>query len=352
MRTLRQLEKERLEKPQQDGFLGGWRKMLLVAFLAVVGLFGYLYYFTGLIRSHGESHHAAVAPLRKSLPHKALPMAAASTSVRPVASDIPLTPSLVKPGEPTHKGDQTLPGKAAQEMKPGGGTPLVAKKSLPEAPRPAVTAPLPVVGATKPAPFPIPATKATVKSAQAPPVGVKPQSQKAAAPAIVPVKPVATSAPAVGGSKKRYALRCGPFAGERELASARALLKKGGLESKVSPGPKRPTRMYRLHVAEFKDAAAAAAERKKLLEAAPDAFVLPHGAVYELIAGSYHEEGGGKLEQERLSAWGVTVELTQVVTPVATRQLTAGSFPTREAAALSAERLKNAGISCSIVQRR
>jgi hypothetical protein len=381
MKTLRQLERERLEKPQQKGFLGGWWRLLLVVLLAVAGLFGYLFYFTDLIRSHLVTPHVPKLMARKALPHKGGPVAVTSATVPPPVAGVTVKPAGEKSVETAHKIEAPPPVKPVQVATPAAVavTPpknvavkvsppqpppnvVAAKKPAVEPPRPSVAVPQPAsTVAAKPGASPVvtpviapvSVVKTPVKSVpQAAPPVEKQQSHKSTASVAPPVKPAAKPAPPVAGGKERYAVRCGPFTGERDLASARVALKKAGMVPVVSTGAKQPTSMYRLHVADFNDAAAAAAEKKKILEAAPDAFVLPHDGVFELIAGSYHEESGGKLEQERLLAWGVTVQLTQVVAPVTTRQLTAGAFPTRETAAVLAEKLKKNGISCVVVGHR
>ncbi len=362
MKTLRQLEKEGLERRSQEGFLAGWRRMLLVVLLAVLGLFGYLYYFTDLILSHGEPRKEVKASVRKALPRKG-----SSASVRPALTAVTTARSAVKPVEPSPRGDQAIPAKPVKETKAVAmvGTPVttpvvaehkvspppppqavtaVVKKVPPEPPRRLVTLPRPVAAPSLP---PVPAAGSPVKSPPRVVAAVAKQQQ-----AVPPPKPADSPPLAAVTDKERFAVRCGPFITDRELIPARLLLKKAGLEPVTSRGPKRSTRMYRLLVAEYKDADLAAAERKKMLEEAPDAFILPHGGVYELIAGSYHEEEGGNRELERLSTWGISARLTQVLVPLASRQLTAGSFPTKDAAAALVERLKSNGVSCTVVGRR
>ena len=285
MRILGEPEKDEREEPQQDGFLqeegGGSRRMLFVAILIVLAFFGYLYFFTDLIRSHEEPQRQAEVLLRKPLPRKGGPLGAQSTSVKAVVK-----PPPVKPAPPA---------------------------------------------------------VSTV---------TKPQPQKAVPPPVPPVKPAAgpeSAATVAGGGK--YAIQCGPFASTSALVPARTALKKAGFNPVSSPGPKQPTLMYRLFVAGYSDAAVAVAERNKLLEATPDAFVLPHDGNFELFAGSYHEEGRAAKMQDRLSARGVKVERRQVTAPVATTRLTAGAFPTRDAAVAVVERLKKDGVACSVTQR-
>ena len=347
MKTLRQLEKEGQERRSQESSLGGWR-LLLVAFLAVFALCGYLYFFTDLIRSHGEPHKDLKPSVRKALPRKGLPSARVSSAVKPAGSATPLTPPGEKPVEKIASPHLSAPTVVRPESVPVQPAVVVPKPTSPDPLRQPVAALHPA--ATTPI-IPVPSANIPAKSSPGTLPVEKPQSQAPHTPVVSPPKAAQAPVPVAVTGKERYLLRCGPFTTERELVAARIRLKKLGLVPVTSSASKRSTRMYRLHVAEYNDATTAAAERKKLMEAAPDAFVLPHGGVYELIAGSYHEEEGGKIEQERLSTWGVTAQLIQVLTPVATRQLTAGVFSTGEAAAALATRLKVNGISCTVAGR-
>ena len=368
MKTLRQVEKEGQERRLQEG--GGKWQMLLVLFLAILGGGCYLYFFTDLIRSHTEPPKVVKAPMRKALPRKGLPVSGVSTSAQAGKTNIAV---VDKPADGAHIGGQVSPVPPVHDAKPvvpPGETakppvatqqkvpapnpaPVVtaeSKKATIEPPRQPVavpqTAPTPSVK-----PVPLVNVPAKVTPHAALPAEKSPQKvSPAPAPANVSPKVTAKVASDAGAAHERYVLRCGPFRSDRELIPARTALKKEGLKPVTTVGPRRSTRMYRLHVGDYSEAAVADAEKKKLLEAAPDAFVLPHAGRYELIAGSYREEAGGMMEQERLSTWGVPVELKQVLVPMATRQLTAGSLPTREAADALAETLKNNGISCTVVK--
>jgi cell division protein FtsN len=280
--------------------------MFLVAILIVLALFGYLYFFTDMIRSHKEPQQEAELLVRKPLPRKGGPMGAMTTSKKPAVTGT----TTAKP-----------------EEKPA---------ATPPKPKPSV-ATRPVGGAAKPVP---PAASPSAK----------PQPQKVASPAVSPVKPAARPETAAG-SQGKYVVLCGPFVSTREQVTSRSAIKKAGLTPVSSRGPKQPTLMYRLFVAGYSDASVAANERNKLLESTPDAFVLLNDGNYELFAGSYHEEGRAVKLRDRLAARGIKTELRQVTAPVATRMLSAGAFPTREAAGAVAERLKKDGIVCIVIKR-
>lgn len=278
MKTLRELEEEDLREQPERKEVG--RRMLLVTLLIVLGIFGYLYFFTDLIRSHGTPHKPVKAPLRTALPRKGGP-----------GVSVPLAP----------------PDRAGVVAQTGG-----KPASVPTTTSPAKTAP----------------------------------------PAITPVKPSAPPARKEGVAIPRYAVRCGPFTSESEFISARAALKKAGLKPVASRGSKRRKRINLLYIAKYADPAVASAAMQKRLEAAPDAFILPIDGAYELFAGVYRTKKEGLKEQERLSTWGVASELRRVVIPSRTRRLTAGAFPTREAADALAESLRKEGISSEVTVRR
>jgi hypothetical protein len=295
--------------------------MFLVAILIVLALFGYLYFFTDMIRSHKEPWQEAELLVRKPLPPKGVLMGAMSTSQKPAVTGSTTAKSGEKPAATPPKPEQSA------APRPAGG-PVGT---------PAVTPPVKAATAK-----PVPPAASTV---------AKPQPQKIVPPAVPPVKQPARQESAAVAGEGKYLVLCGPFASTREQVASRSAIKKSGLTPVSSLGPKQPTLMYRLFVAGYSDASVAANERNKLLEATPDAFVLLTDGNYELFAGSYHEEARAKKMRDRLATRGIKVELRQVTAPVATRRLSAGAFPTREAASAVAERLKKDGIACIVIQR-
>ena len=218
---------------------------------------------------------------------------------------------------------------------------------------------------------PLPATEAPVRkplprkggtagrssSSQRPPIAT-PETPSAGLPAAAPARecePVRSAAPVPATASAPVTppplscrIQCGPFVSSRELRPAKALLRKAGLRVTMTPGPKRPTSMYRLFVATYPDATVAAHEEKKLRESTPDAFVLPADGAYDLFGGSYHEEKRARVMQEHLAARGVTTVFRQVTAPVPTRWLAASGELSQDAAKAVAEQLKKNGIACSM----
>ena len=351
MKSVRQMEKDGQMETSREALLGGWRRILLLLILVLLALFAYLYYFTDLIKNHGATQQA-VTTGRKPLPRKGGALGVSSSSVTGVQAGVSSAKQGVKPLPAAPKGGAVVP------PKPVPVAPQIPKQAPQAAPAPkpvAATAEQPKKGAPpqqKSVVPPLPAAAVAPKKlipVVAPPAPVAVAKPQPPAPAVTPS---AKAAPGEVGGKGSYAVHCGPFVTLQELGAARGVLKREGLTPLLIHGPRRPTIMYRLYVATFPDAPAAAVELHKVQAAAPGAFVLPLNDAHELFAGSYHEEKGAKQEQERLSAKGIKVELRQVTTPVATRLLTAGAFPTREAASPLVARLKKEGIPCSIARHR
>jgi cell division protein FtsN len=349
MRILGEPEKYGQDDSLQEGRRSGWR-MLSIGVLIILALCGYLYFFTDLIRSHGEPRQDAELLVRKPLPRKGGALGTMSSSVKAHATV----------GGPSKQAEK--PADLAKKSGPSPTKPATAEKSVqkpvtPPAEKPAAknvppAPPQQTVTAKRPGGETVtkkPATPAPEKSALPP--TASPHLQMAT-PSATTAKPASPPAPATTKKSGNYfVIQCGPFASTSELAPMRTAMKTAGLAPAITPGPKQPTTMYRLFVAGYSDATRVVAERNIVLKATPNAFVLPHDGNHELFAGSYHEKGRATKEQERLAGRGIKTEILQTTIPVATKQLTAGSFPTREAADTVAERLKKDVGNCIVTER-
>ena len=353
---------------------GGNVRMGLGALFIILLFFGYLYFFTDLIRSHGEPQPDRVALVRKPLPPRGGMGVMTSARKVPIATDSkvgshskPAVPTLavknaspVKapasgalPSEP--KQAETVPAAKPATKKPGPG-PAVPDGRSPSSGAPASgTTGDGTVGA-KPAPTTSTPLKAGTTTARKPdiPVSAKPQTSLPGT-SSPPVVTADTSAsrhePAAEKAEGRYLVQCGLFVTAHDLASTRSAVKKAGLTPAVTPGPKQPMTMFRLFVAGFSDADVAAGERKKLLALTRDAFVLPRDGNHELFAGSYHEEARALKEQGRLAGQGVKTIIQKVTVPVATKRLTTGPFTTKVTADAALVRLKRLGRECTVSER-
>ena len=350
MRILGEPEKYGQDDSLQEGRSSG-RRMFFVGVLILLALCGYLYFFTDLIRSHGVSLQEAELLVRKPLPRKDNSvLGTMSSSAKSPVSSVGPAKQGDKPADVTKK-DGPSPAipvtgqkSVQQPVTPPAGKPA-ANTVPPAPPQQTVAAKRPGEGsaATKPA---VPSPEKSTLPPTAPP------RTKVAVPSGATAKPASQPAPAATSKTERYfVIQCGPFASTSELVPVRTAMKTAGLTPTIIPGPKQPTTMYRLFVAGYSDATSVVAERTTLLKATPSAFVLPRDGNHELFAGSYHEKGRATKEQERLAARGVKTEIQEVTIPVATKRLTAGSFPTREAADKVAERLKTHGGDCIVTER-
>ena len=124
-----------------------------------------------------------------------------------------------------------------------------------------------------------------------------------------------------------------------------------GLSPVVKQGPKRKEPMIHLYVGEFSDQESAKKELNTLRDAKADGFISKNGERSFLVyAGSYFEQKGAAKEQQRLAVLGIKVSLKQVVVSVPTFLLTAGSFPTREAALKKAAELEKEGLKSVVIE--
>ena len=149
-----------------------------------------------------------------------------------------------------------------------------------------------------------------------------------------------------------YTLKIGEYVVKSAMADAKRKIKKTGLTPVVEQGPKSNEPMIRLYFGEFSNQATARKEQNKLRAAKADSFILMDGdRRFHVYAGSYIDQKGAKKEQRRLAALGIKLSLKQVVVPVPTYLLTAGSFPTEEAALEKAVELEKWGVKSVVIQR-
>ncbi len=324
---------------QQDK---GRQTILLIVLLLLLGGFGYLYFFTGLIRPQEQPAQPPSSPqiLKQPLPPREgtpapLPVAAAPAStVAPAAAAKP-----------------AVPGKA----------PATTAAPKP-APKPAST---PVVPASLAAPKK-PVQPAASPTGRKPAAGVVKQALPAVAPAKKgePVKPVARvrgvahkqaakkTARAETSVKRPLRVKAGgpwilvvgSYRLEERLAADMARVKELGLNPVMTTGRRRVSTMYRLKYGEYSDRIASQQAVSQLKKQTGDGFAIPSGGNYEVFAGSYAVLAGAQAEQRHLAAAGITVTIKKVQVGVPTRQLTAGTFTDRAAAEAALRRLKQAGI--------
>jgi hypothetical protein len=164
--------------------------------------------------------------------------------------------------------------------------------------------------------------------------------------------------PAVAGNPEHsadtscYTLQIGEYVVQSGLGEAKKKIKSLGLEPLVEPGAKKKGPMTRLYLGEYPSQAAAKKGLDKLRAGKVDGFyLLEEDQKYHVYAGSYLDEKGAAKERQRFAALGIKLSLKQVVVAVPTFQLTAGNFPTREAALAMAGELEKQGVSSRVIER-
>jgi hypothetical protein len=172
-----------------------------------------------------------------------------------------------------------------------------------------------------------------------------------AAPPQAPLSAVAGN-PANPAEATCYTLQIGEYVAQPALGEAKKRVKSLGLEPVVEPGEKKKEPMTRLSLGEYPSQAAAKKGLEKLRAAKVEGFfLLEEDQKYHVYAGSYSDEKGAAKELQRFASLGLKLSLKQVVVAVPTYVLTAGNFPTREAALAKAEELDKQGVKTRVVER-
>lgn len=332
-------EDETPAQPQEKGRQTG----LLVLLLLLLGGFGYLYFFTGLIRPQEQPPAPQPPPqvVKQPLPARdPAPVETAKTAEQkgqvspppaaPAAPAVPAAKPVPKPVDPKLAAapaakpveKKPAPAKPTAKPEPAKGTlPPAAKK--PEPVKPAT----PVKQAEKP-------EKAAVTAKNAP--------QKTAEPVRK-----AVAAPKKSGP---WTVVAGLYVVEETLAADLSKVKKAGLTPLMTSGPKRPVAMHRLFYNEYNDKGQARQAVEMLRSKAGDGFSIQRGDKHEVYAGSYAVQSGAVSEQQRLAAAGINVAIRKSQVPLASRKLTAGTFTDRKAAEEALKKLKGAGIATPVLE--
>lgn len=344
----------------------GKQNVLLVVLLILVAGFGYIYFFTDLIKP-AQEQKVAVAPPVSQVVKKPLPAPAGEpVKVANVGSDE--KKDAVAPLK-------TEPAKVAPVPTPTAVKPVVQEVAKPKAEvkknetsQPAVKKPMPAVSKVienKPVPVkakqpvvavkkPLPAKGDEKKAADA-----KKSVEKASKHAETPLPPTknlpktAMKESVVPGSAAvpgRWTVLVGNYLLEEALATDLARVGKAGVEVSIVPGPQKKSHMNRLLLAEFTDRAFAQNQLGKLKKHTSDAFIIESGGMHAVYAGSYLLDARALSEKERLRAAGFGLTLKRADVSIPTKNLTAGSFVDKSAAEDVLKKLRAAGIKATLSQ--
>lgn len=339
------------DEAPQGGQDKGRQTVLLVVLVLLLGGFGYLYFFTDLIRPQEKPAPPQPVPqvVKKPLPAR---------EGAPAAE--PGTPAAAKPAEPPKPQPAQGPAPAAAPVPPTAAKPAPApapqaavkpapapqpakpeeKKPAPAVAKPADQKPTPA--AAKPeAPKPVAASKPVPKPEEKKPAVAKAEEKKAPAVKAAVEKPK---------HKGPWTLVVGSYVVEERLAADMTKVKAAGLTPAIVAGGKRATTMHRLFYGEYPDRAAAQQAVDQVKRQGGDAFSVQKGGKHEVYAGSYALLESAKAEQQRLAAAGVKVTIQKTQVGVATRKLTAGSFSDRAVAEVALKKLKKAAVGTPVLE--
>ncbi|MBT1074629.1 SPOR domain-containing protein [Geobacter grbiciae] len=349
---------------------GSNTRLLLLVLLLLVAVFGYLFYFTDIIKPRQEVQ--APAPVQPSQVKQPIPPRPAEqpAGVAPVE---PAKPAAVSPPA----AGQPEPAKVAQEQKAPekakAEPPAPVKSAVPptkkEQPKPAEPAKAPVAKKEQPKPVKAP-VEAKQKALQAKPD----DKQKAAASSkeakhAAPVKPKAAAARKVAkkavagksGAKAssvkasaapvagEYTLRIGEYVVPSAMEKDNAKVREAGLTPVVKEGNRKKEPMIRLLFGEFADQETARKELQKLRDATVEGFILNEGGKYRVYAGSYFVKARATQEQQRLEALGYKLTFRKANVSVPVLLLTAGKYGSRAEALKDVSRLKKRGLSAAVI---
>lgn len=341
------------EKGKQNG--------LLVLLLILVAGFGYVYFFTDLIKPAQEQkpaeNIAAPQVVKKPLPSPdgkpakvepadegtakkdTAPVKPEAAKVAAVPAPAPVPPT--KPAEP-------VPAK-----------PKEADKKV-DALQPAVKKPLPAANAKPATPEkkqPVAAEKKAVaaKEVDKKPADAKKPAEKSAAaqPKKDPAKQAKISTPAATSAtpaKAGWTVLVGTYVLEEAMATDLAKVRNAGLEAFVVPAGSKKTPMTRLLLAEFTDRASAKAELDKLKLHTSDAFIIDNAGLHVVYAGSYLLDARAASEKQRLTAAGFGLTLQRTTVSIPSKNLTAGTFADKGAADAALKKLRAAGVKASLTR--
>ena len=323
---------------------------LLLLLLLLAG-FGYVYFFTGIIRPLPESKTEPPPPpqvVKKALPPReaSVPSNISTATVQNGAKAAKDTPQNATRSVPQASGEAAQKG-ASPQIQPPPASPAKAQP---------VVKPEAVVSGDKKN------DQKEVKQKQPEKKPVIAAVQKKETPAVIAQKtspsskkqepdkktePVAKlkktiTQPAV---VKSWTLIVGNYLLESEMATDMARVRKAGLEPAITTEKRIKTKVNRLYLGEYDDRAAAKAVLDKLKSRTADAFLLQQGEKFAVYAGSYLLEDRVAEERERLTAAGFSTTIKKVDVALPAKGLSAGTFSDKKSAEAARAKLVAAGIA-------
>ena len=326
---------------------GSSQQILLLVLVLLLAVFGYLYFFTGIIKPRQQAPAPQPAQVKQPIPARPNEGGGAATVAGSAA-----TPATQDTG-------------AAVTTKPA--VPAIAPSATTSGAKPAATSAAPAASALKPAVAPsVPAAKpapAQVAKPAAPapaatPVQPAPQAKTVTAVSANPAQVKATNAKAAGKAPKTaakpasgaYTLMIGEYVEENSVKSVQAKLKKLGIKPVARTKALRSEPMNRLYLGSFDTHQSADAALDGISKFTKDGFLLQENGRYSVYAGSYFNESKAAVEQDRLYEKGFKLVMKKNKAPVHVVRITAGRYDGKKSAGKDIASLKKQGISSYLVK--
>ena len=148
-----------------------------------------------------------------------------------------------------------------------------------------------------------------------------------------------------------YALQVGEFTSQEAMQEVRGKIESAGLTPVVKKGGKRTCPVIRLLAGDFAELGEAQQELERLRHLNLAGFILKNEKQrYCTYAGSFSSAEGAAKEQKRLAALGIELRRQNSSVSLPTYLLTAGSFPTREAAMEESGKLLKQGVNSIVIE--
>jgi sporulation related protein len=339
------------------------QRLLLLVLLLLVAVFGYLYFFTGMIKPREEAAKPELpqaVQVKKPLPPRPAegetetkqpagkqepPAAKVAAAAKPVPAPADADRPQTEGGATTkqEKAKATPPAKAAGPAKTAApkAQPVAGKKT--EEPVATKSA------EQKPAAAPTKTEKPAATAAAAKKKEQKPEARAGAEQEGVKIAAAKARPTHKGTTKGKFTLLIGDFVPNKTFLALEAKLTKQGVKPLGKTRLQKPEPMNRLFVAAYGDYESAAAELEKLKKLTNDAFYIENAGKYTLYAGSYYDMALVENERKRLAGKGYKIEVQKVAVPVSVVRLTAGSFSAKEDAERVAASLKKQGVTASVI---
>lgn len=135
-----------------------------------------------------------------------------------------------------------------------------------------------------------------------------------------------------------------------QISAVKRKIARAGLAPVVADGPRQERQVTRLLIGEYQDLATARQALDQLGNSHSGFILKNRSGHYDAFAGSFFARQGAEIEQQRLSARGLDLQLREVAVVLPTFIVTAGSFSSKDLAAEHGRKLEQQGLTVKILQ--